>query len=290
MITENISTLKIHKLTQEQYDRELEAGRIDETALYLTPDDGVAVDNTLSVTGMAADAKTTGDAIGEAKSIATNALNKANNAQPALGFIPVQQGLADGKGNNKIRLAWNPYDEAKSGLQINVDGTNTGNVITDNPLFGGVAPIANGGTGATNQIDARCNLNGTSGYPQHMALNYLYPNDTNIISGNVSTEAFMEWFDNNCSITFTHNIDAIHLTDIPFAYGVVTLNKGVNNDFRTGFAIDIGHGDAYFYKYNGINVADNGWKRIFTNILTVNDYGTSLPSSGVTGQIYHVKG
>ena len=41
MIVENISTLKIHKLTQEQYDRELEAGNIDETALYLTPDEGI---------------------------------------------------------------------------------------------------------------------------------------------------------------------------------------------------------------------------------------------------------
>lgn len=38
MITENLSTLKIHKLTQEQYDRELEAGNIDGSALYLTPD------------------------------------------------------------------------------------------------------------------------------------------------------------------------------------------------------------------------------------------------------------
>lgn len=37
MITENLSTLKIHKLTQSQYDRELEAGRIDANALYLTP-------------------------------------------------------------------------------------------------------------------------------------------------------------------------------------------------------------------------------------------------------------
>ena len=41
MITENLSTLKIHKLTQEQYDRELAAGRIDESAIYLTPDEGV---------------------------------------------------------------------------------------------------------------------------------------------------------------------------------------------------------------------------------------------------------
>lgn len=41
LITENISTLKIHKLTQAQYDRELAAGRIDENALYLTPDEEI---------------------------------------------------------------------------------------------------------------------------------------------------------------------------------------------------------------------------------------------------------
>jgi hypothetical protein len=39
LITENLSTLKIHKLTQAQYDRELEAGNLDPNALYLTPDD-----------------------------------------------------------------------------------------------------------------------------------------------------------------------------------------------------------------------------------------------------------
>lgn len=37
MITENLSTLKIHNLTKEQYERELAAGRIDENALYLIP-------------------------------------------------------------------------------------------------------------------------------------------------------------------------------------------------------------------------------------------------------------
>lgn len=39
MITENLSTLKIHKLTQEQYDRALAAGTLEDNALYLTPDD-----------------------------------------------------------------------------------------------------------------------------------------------------------------------------------------------------------------------------------------------------------
>ena len=39
MITENLQTLKIIKLTQEQYDRESAAGNLDENALYLTPDE-----------------------------------------------------------------------------------------------------------------------------------------------------------------------------------------------------------------------------------------------------------
>lgn len=38
MFTKDISTLKIHKLSQEQYDRELAGGNIDEDAIYLTPE------------------------------------------------------------------------------------------------------------------------------------------------------------------------------------------------------------------------------------------------------------
>ena len=41
MTTTNLSTLKIHKLTQAQYDREVENGTIDENALYLTPDEEI---------------------------------------------------------------------------------------------------------------------------------------------------------------------------------------------------------------------------------------------------------
>lgn len=41
MITENLSTLKIHKLTQAQYDRELANGTLDDNALYLTPDEEI---------------------------------------------------------------------------------------------------------------------------------------------------------------------------------------------------------------------------------------------------------
>ena len=41
MNTENLSTLKIHRLTQAQYDRERAAGNIDRTAIYLTPDEDI---------------------------------------------------------------------------------------------------------------------------------------------------------------------------------------------------------------------------------------------------------
>ena len=41
MITENVSTLKIHNLTQAQYDREAEAGTLEETSIYLTPDEEI---------------------------------------------------------------------------------------------------------------------------------------------------------------------------------------------------------------------------------------------------------
>lgn len=39
METTNLLTLQIHKLTQDQYDRAVESGRIDENALYLTPEE-----------------------------------------------------------------------------------------------------------------------------------------------------------------------------------------------------------------------------------------------------------
>lgn len=39
--TETLPTLKIHRLTQEEYDQELENGTLEENALYLTPDEEI---------------------------------------------------------------------------------------------------------------------------------------------------------------------------------------------------------------------------------------------------------
>lgn len=39
MITENLSTLKINKLTRTQYEAALEAGKINENELYMIPEE-----------------------------------------------------------------------------------------------------------------------------------------------------------------------------------------------------------------------------------------------------------
>lgn len=48
MLTENLSTLKINRLTQEQYDREKASGTLDDTALYFTPEEKITVPTSLS--------------------------------------------------------------------------------------------------------------------------------------------------------------------------------------------------------------------------------------------------
>lgn len=48
MLTENLSTLKINRLTQEQYDREKASGTLDDTALYFTPEEEIIVPTNLS--------------------------------------------------------------------------------------------------------------------------------------------------------------------------------------------------------------------------------------------------
>ena len=64
MITENLSTLKIHKLTQEQYNRALAAGNIDNNAIYLTPDDITSIEGGGTGADNAKDARANLGAIG----------------------------------------------------------------------------------------------------------------------------------------------------------------------------------------------------------------------------------
>ena len=57
--TEILSTLKIHKLTQEEYDQAVVAGTVDENAIYLTPDEEIDLSGYVTVKQLATKADTT---------------------------------------------------------------------------------------------------------------------------------------------------------------------------------------------------------------------------------------
>lgn len=118
MITENLSTLKINKLTQEQYDRELAAGRIDENALYLTPD--------------------------EASSALTS--HTSNKSNPH-GVTKAQVGLGNVDNTADANKSVNYANSAGSASTATTAGNVTGTVA-----------IANGGTGAADRINAIKNM------------------------------------------------------------------------------------------------------------------------------------
>ena len=72
MITENISEIKIHRLTQEQFDRELLAGNIKKNEIYVTPDNEILIAEAKAYTDTAKS-----QAVAEAKAYADEELLKA---------------------------------------------------------------------------------------------------------------------------------------------------------------------------------------------------------------------
>ena len=142
MKTENLSTLKIHKLTQAQYDRELAAGRIDESAIYLTPDeDGASVvvqpdepigakdgtlwldtdenyeepkttDTTLSQYGVAADAKAVGDALANKQPVGDYALKSEIPTVPTRTLLMSNTNITSAYAARNISISnMSDYDE-----------------------------------------------------------------------------------------------------------------------------------------------------------------------------------
>lgn len=231
-------------------------------------------------------AKTAAD---NAQNTANTALSKANAAEPALGYKPVQQGFLDGTGTNKIRLGWRSLPNGRGTLGVFVDDTDIGNIPMSNPSFGGCNPIENGGTAAVTRTDALKNLDSASGTPEHMALCYSYLPDTGFGTGKVATQTLIDNMATNSSVTFTLNFDKYSIiTELPVQYGVVTLRKGVNNSFMSGIATDIIYGDTYVL--NRKNSGEISWRRVLTNVLSSDDYGTTFPANAVTGQVYYLKG
>lgn len=97
MITENVSTLKIHKLTQAQYNRELAAGNIDANALYFTPEEEIDL-NSLGITATATELNYVD---GVTSNVQTQLNNKMDltSAQTASGVKTFTNGINIGDAN-----------------------------------------------------------------------------------------------------------------------------------------------------------------------------------------------
>lgn len=238
------------------------------------------------------------DAAGNAQTAADNAqdtadsaLAKANKAQPALNFVPVQQGFT-ATGGNKISLAWQEAGNGRYGIAVKVDNSVVGTIIVDNTTFGGTLPIGNGGTGATTRTNALKNLNASAGTPTYSHLCYDSLPSTGLVTAPATTEEVLKKMPANSVVTYTHNTgQAAYLSDAPFNYGIVTLKKGVNDDFLEAEAMDIATGCRYEYRYHrSSNPHRNGWKRILTIQMATYDYGAVFPTNPVISQIYFYKG
>lgn len=160
-------------------------------------------------------------------------LRIAMGAQPALGFTPIQQGLDDGRGGNKIRIAWDVIGDGsnRSGIDITVDGTFVGKLVTGSPGQGSIVPVANGGTGATDLWHALANL---------------------------GLNSFRTYYFDNCStplLTLQNNyssIDNVACLIYCVCGGTYYALVGFKVDNYCAF-LEIGYGGSAMYKYRNVN-------------------------------------
>lgn len=144
MKTELLSTLKIHKLSQEQYDRELSAGNIDETALYLTPEEDLDLSSYAQISDL--DTKAEIEHTHDASDITS-------------GILPLSAG---GTGQDMSARTQNAIIRFSSGGNYfsstpTADGAFFATSANGAPSFG-TLPVAQGGTGGTTPEAARANL------------------------------------------------------------------------------------------------------------------------------------
>lgn len=194
MQTENVSTLKIHKLTQAQYDRELANGNIDETALYLTPDEGVDIAS-LTVNGTAYDGSedvtittdpiiTTGGN-GAAYTATVDSISSltagvsftmiphtvSTSTTPtlnvnSLGAKQIRRMLSTSTGT-AVAGSTTSWLTATRPIRVTYNGVYwiAGTVRPSATDLYGTLPIASGGTGAASADDARTNLGAMADVP-----------------------------------------------------------------------------------------------------------------------------
>lgn len=216
------------------------------------------------------------------KETANTALAKANAAQPALNFVPVQQGFADGTGGSKIRLGWKQASNGYWTIGVEVANLYIGDVVVDSSEFGSTTPVWRGGTGAMVPEKARENL--------------LITSHTTFFSADENGKFTLNAPTSYPTKPGVYRITTPELPGLPVdsgGYGsLVIFNCG---SYVLHFHVDY-TGAFYYATTSAVNnttvtaPTESDWRRVLANILSEEDYGEEFPANAVTGRVYYVKG
>lgn len=243
MKIEHLSTLKIHKLSQEQYDRELSAGNLDESALYLTPEEELDLSDYAHLSDL--DSKADIEHEHDASHITS-------------GVLPLAQG---GTGADLSRVQNSIIRFSSGGDYFSSTPTANGamyaTAANGQPQFG-ILPVAQGGTGATSASAARTNLDVYS--KSEAAAAFDAKNSASAVQTNLNTHT------NNSDIHFTKE-ERTKLAGIA---------EGANKFTYTHPTSGVAAGT-----YKSVTVDANGHVTAGTNPTTLAGYGiTDAEKSG----------
>jgi hypothetical protein len=163
MASETLLNLKIHKIPEEEFESNLEAGSLDANALYLTPDDGVTKEAERLTTSIVGDANTP-VYFSDGKPVACTSLDldTSGNAATASKFKTAQKITLSGHASGDVSFDGSEGKELK--VTVNKDShEHTSKTINANELINSlgegssdpkdadfyVAQYAGGGTATT---------------------------------------------------------------------------------------------------------------------------------------------
>lgn len=253
MITENLSTLKIHKLTQEQYDNAVSSGTVNENELYLTPYEEIDLTPYATV-----------EQLSEKASMAhEHTIDNIVNLQDEL------DDLQNELDNHTHEIA------DVSGLQSTLDGKASSSDVADLQAKVGTAPVSEQIENAINNISQNITT-------------YNDPSQFGCTFASTLTEICNAIPNNSIFLC-----DAGNFTDaswnLPSQYGTILsfkINKARNILHFYGKTSAYGN---YQMSFSNQNEPTGVWSCDLSSVLNSSVYGTTLPDPGIPGRIFFLK-
>ena len=215
------------------------------------------------------------------KETANTALAKANAAQPALNFVPVQQGFADGTGGSKIRLGWKQASNGDWTIGVEVDDQYIGDVVVDSAAFGATTPVAKGGTGATTAANARTNL-GVPSEEWTMTITPVGEHDCDTIF-----DAGLTLLRNGKNLPSPEPYGT--MLTLPYRYPKGNYQPSLAGQIFLPNGDSATKADTMYFR-TSFDKSWRSWREVMTTVLDDHLYGDTFPANAEKGQIFFLKG